>query len=201
MKGEKRMLRLIVVMLSLGLFCFSGNLQGADPVRVQLKTTAGDIVLELDSEKAPITVENFLGYVKSGHYEGTIFHRVLEDFMIQGGGIDKSGAEKKTGKSIQNEAGNGLSNVRYTVAMARMGDPNSATCQFFINTRDNGPKGLDRKTAPDSFGYCVFGKVVDGQKVVDTIAAAQVVPDPRGEPSKPVKPVVIEKAVVVTQTR
>lgn len=202
MKGEKRMLRLIVVMLSLGLFYFAGNVQGADPVRVQFKTTAGEIVLELDAEKAPITVENFLGHVKSGHYEGTIFHRVMKDFMIQCGGFDQRGVEKKAGKQIQNEAANGLSNVKYSVAMARTRDPNSATTQFFINTDENGAKGLDRSSpVGDGFGYCVFGKVIEGHKVVDAIAAAQVGPDERGEPSKPVKPVVIEKAQVVAPAR
>lgn len=142
----------------------------AKPVKVLLKTSKGDIELELDREKAPITVENFLGYVKKKHYDGTVFHRVIPNFMIQGGGFAKEGdklVEKKTGKGIKNEGRNGLKNSRGTIAMARTADPDSATAQFFINVKDN--PALDY---PNNGGYAVFGKVTKGMDVVDTIKAA-----------------------------
>jgi peptidyl-prolyl cis-trans isomerase B (cyclophilin B) len=135
---------------------------------VELHTTAGVIRLELDDDKAPGSVENFLGYVRSGHYDGTVFHRVIKGFMIQGGGMDASMKQKPTRAPITNEADNGLVNDRYTVAMARTSDPHSATAQFFINVADN--SFLDH-SAPNAqgWGYCVFGKVVDGFDVVDRI--------------------------------
>lgn len=141
--------------------------------QVRLMTNYGPITLELEPEAAPKTVANFLGYVKSGHFKGTIFHRVVDGFMIQGGGMDEDLNEKPTGAPVENEAGRafkaGLKNVRGTVAMARTNDPNSATAQFYINTVDNGT--LDWKSdAPDSIGYCVFGRVVAGMDVVDRIA-------------------------------
>jgi cyclophilin family peptidyl-prolyl cis-trans isomerase len=142
----------------------------AKAAKVRLKTSAGDIVLELNAEKAPVTVENFLGYVKKKHYDGTVFHRVIGTFMIQGGGFaatDGKLVEKETGKGIKNEGQNGLSNARGTIAMARTSDPNSATAQFFINVVDNGPS-LDY---PSNGGYAVFGKVVEGMDVVDKIKA------------------------------
>jgi len=131
--------------------------------KVRLKTSDGDIVLELNAAKAPVTVENFLGYVKKKHYDGTVFHRVIDGFMIQGGGFaveDGALIEKTTGKGITNEGQNGLKNERATIAMARTSDPNSATAQFFINVKDN--DGLNG-------GYAVFGKVVAGMEVVDKI--------------------------------
>jgi peptidyl-prolyl cis-trans isomerase A (cyclophilin A) len=135
--------------------------------KVKLATLAGDIVIELDAAKAPKTVENFVTYVKAGHYNGTIFHRVIPTFMIQGGGMTADMKEKPTRAPIPLESKNGLSNVRGTVAMARTNDPNSATSQFFINVKDN--DSLDAANARDGNGYAVFGKVVSGMDVVDKI--------------------------------
>jgi len=128
----------------------------------------GTITLELDAEHAPITVANFLNYVESGHYNGVIFHRVIEDFMIQGGGFDTDMKEKETGDPIENEADNGLENDHYTVAMARTSDPHSASAQFFINTTDNDFLNHTSKTS-SGWGYAVFGKVIDGEDIVDQI--------------------------------
>jgi cyclophilin family peptidyl-prolyl cis-trans isomerase len=139
----------------------------AKPAKVLLKTSLGNITLELDAAKAPVTVENFLGYVRKKHYDGTVFHRVIDGFMIQGGGFaltDGAVVEKTSGKGIINESQNGLKNARGTIAMARTSDPNSATAQFFINVKDN--PMLDY---PSNGGYAVFGKVVDGMDVVDKI--------------------------------
>jgi peptidyl-prolyl cis-trans isomerase B (cyclophilin B) len=135
---------------------------------VILHTTRGDITLELDAAKAPKTVANFLQYVRDGHYDNTVFHRVIDGFMIQGGGMEPGMKEKATRGAVANEAGNGLANDRYTVAMARTSDPHSATAQFFINVGDN---AFLNHTAPTAqgWGYCVFGKVVAGQDVVDKI--------------------------------
>jgi peptidyl-prolyl cis-trans isomerase B (cyclophilin B) len=131
----------------------------------------GVITLELDAEKAPISTQNFLSYVNSGHYNNTIFHRVIKDFMIQGGGFEPGMKQKPTGAEIQNEANNGLKNNKYTVAMARTNAPHSATAQFFINTVDN---GFLNHTAPSAqgWGYAVFGKVVSGTEVVDAVRGA-----------------------------
>ncbi len=136
--------------------------------KVKFVTTAGDIVVELDAAKAPKTVANFLQYVKSGHYDGTIFHRVIGNFMIQGGGMTADMKEKETRPPIGLESKNGLANQRGTIAMARTNDPDSATAQFFINLKDN--TFLDRAEAQDGWGYTVFGKVVSGMDAVDAIA-------------------------------
>jgi peptidyl-prolyl cis-trans isomerase A (cyclophilin A) len=161
--------------------------------KVRLATSEGDIVLELDREKAPKTVDNFLTYVKAGHYDGTIFHRVIPAFMIQGGGMKPDMSEKKTLSPIPLESRNGLSNMRGSVAMARTMDPDSATAQFFINTVDNA--FLDQANARDGNGYAVFGKVVAGMEVVDKIRA---VPTQSAGPHQnvPVKPVLIRKAAL-----
>ncbi|MGD8408458.1 MAG: peptidylprolyl isomerase [Thiohalophilus sp.] len=135
---------------------------------VKLHTNKGTIVLELNAEKAPKTVENFLDYARNGFYDGTIFHRVIDGFMIQGGGMEPGMSEKKTNAPIQNEANNGLTNERGTIAMARTPDPHSATAQFFINVSDNTFLNFRAETM-DGWGYCVFGKVVDGMDVVDSI--------------------------------
>ena len=163
--------------------------------RVQLQTSQGTIVIALDAAKAPKTVENFLGYVRDGHYDGTIFHRVIPGFMIQGGGFDSGMDQKPTGAPIENEADNGLSNRRGTIAMARTGNPHSATAQFFVNLVDNGPLDHTGKT-PQGWGYTVFGEVVEGMDVVDKIAK---VPTGNAGPHQnvPRQPVVIEKATVV----
>ena len=163
--------------------------------KVRLKTDMGDIVLELDQKKAPITVENFLKYVEKKHYDGTVFHRVMPNFMIQGGGMTLANGqmiEKPTDRPIRNESQNGLKNLRGTIAMARTMVLDSATSQFFINVVDN--PMLDY---PSNGGYAVFGKVVEGMDVVDKIKSGQTVAGPTGEPSTPVNPVVIQSASVV----
>lgn len=159
--------------------------------KVRLSTSVGEIVLELDREKAPRTVDNFIGYVKSGHYAGTIFHRVIPNFMVQGGGMDKAMSEKKTGAPIPLESRNGLKNERGTVAMARTNDPNSATAQFFINVQDNA--FLDQPNSRDGNGYAVFGRVVEGMDVVDKI---REMPTTTKGPHQnvPVEPILIKKA-------
>ena len=157
--------------------------------KVKLSTSAGDIVLELDAAKAPKTVDNFLQYVKSGHYDGTVFHRVINNFMIQGGGMTPDLQPKPTSKPIELESRNGLTNDRGTVAMARTNDPNSATAQFFINVKDNA--FLNQAQARDGNGYTVFGKVIGGMDVVDKIRSV-----PTGPGDVPKTPVVIEKATV-----
>ncbi|MFO1321660.1 MAG: peptidylprolyl isomerase [Burkholderiales bacterium] len=135
---------------------------------VRLNTSLGSITLELDAAKAPVTVENFLQYVADGHYANTIFHRVIDGFMIQGGGFEPGMKQKPTRATIKNEADNGLKNAAYTIAMARTPDPHSASSQFFINAVDN--DFLDyRASTPQEYGYCVFGRVVEGKDVVDRI--------------------------------
>jgi len=137
-------------------------------MKVEIATSLGSIIVELNQEKAPKTVENFLGYIKSGFYDGTIFHRVIEGFMIQGGGMDKDMKTKPTNPSIENEANNELSNLLGTIAMARTSNPHSATAQFFINTEDN--PGLDFQSETEQgWGYCVFGEVTEGSEVVSAI--------------------------------
>jgi len=162
--------------------------------KVQLVTSLGDITIELYPDKAPKSVENFLGYVKSGFYDGTIFHRVIGDFMIQGGGFTKDLRQKPTRAAIPIESRNGLGNLRGTVAMARTADPNSATAQFFINTVDN-PR-LDY-ASEDSPGYAVFGKVVSGLDVVDRIRAVETGAQGPFRGDVPVTAVVIEKATLL----
>lgn len=162
---------------------------------VELHTNHGVIKLELDEAKAPKTVENFLNYVKKGHYDGTIFHRVINGFMIQGGGFEPGLKQKPTDAPIANEANNGLKNDTYTIAMARTNDPHSATAQFFINVNDN--EFLNHSsTTPQGWGYAVFGKVVEGQDIVDKIKAVKT--GSKGfHQDVPNDDVVIEKAVVV----
>jgi len=161
--------------------------------KVQLKTSLGTIVVQLDPAKAPKTVENFLQYVKDKHYDGTIFHRVINGFMIQGGGFTPDMAQKPTRAPIPLEAKNGLKNDEYTIAMARTGNPHSATAQFFINVKNN--DGLNAPS-PDGHGYAVFGKVVQGQDVVDKIKA--VATGNRGHyQNVPTTPVIIESATLL----
>ena len=164
----------------------------ADTVRVQLCTSAGDIVIELDSAKAPKTTENFLGYVRSGYYDGTIFHRVIENFMIQAGGFEAEMKSKQPGANIENEADNGLSNTLGSVAMARTSDPHSASAQFFINAGDNA--FLDFKSrSSGGWGYCVFGAVVGGMEIVDKIIGSPTT-SRAGHKDVPVDEIVIERA-------
>ena len=166
-------------------------------VYVKLTTTKGDIVLELNSAKAPATVANFVQYVKDGFYDGLIFHRVIPGFMIQGGGMDKAMTQKTTRQAIVNEADNGLKNEAYTVAMARTPDPNSATAQFFINVVNNGMLDFTSKT-PQGWGYAVFGKVVEGKEVVDAIKAVPTANKGMHQ-NVPVEPVTIIKAEVISR--
>ena len=170
----------------------------ANPV-VKIETSEGNIVIELNQDKAPNTVANFLGYVEDGFYDGTIFHRVISNFMVQGGGFDTHHKKKDTKAPIKNEADNGLSNVRGSIAMARTGDPHSATAQFFINVVDN--RMLDH-TSPTTqgWGYVVFGKVIEGMDVVDKIRGATTnTGSLMGYPARdvPVKDIVMTKVTVV----
>jgi peptidyl-prolyl cis-trans isomerase B (cyclophilin B) len=165
--------------------------------KVLLKTNKGDITLTLDAAKAPKTVANFVQYAKSGHYDGTIFHRVIDNFMIQGGGMSTGLKEKKSGDQIENEANNGLKNERGTVAMARTSDPHSATAQFFINVNDN---DFLNHTAPNAqgWGYAVFGKVTDGLDVVDAIRKVKT-GNTGFHQDVPAEDVLIEKASVLEE--
>jgi peptidyl-prolyl cis-trans isomerase B (cyclophilin B) len=165
--------------------------------KVLLKTNKGDITLTLDAAKAPKTVANFVQYVKSGHYDGTIFHRVIDNFMIQGGGMTTGLKEKSSGAQIENEANNGLKNERGTVAMARTSDPHSATAQFFINVNDN---DFLNHTAPNAqgWGYAVFGKVTDGLDVVDAIRKVET-GNAGFHQDVPAEDVLIEKASVLEE--
>lgn len=162
---------------------------------VKLHTNLGTITLQLDAEKAPNTVKNFLEYVNSGFYDNTIFHRVIDNFMIQGGGFERGMKQKKTNAPIQNEAGNGLTNDKYTVAMARTSDPHSATAQFFINVKNNSFLNYSAPN-PQDYGYCVFGKVVEGTDVVDAIRGVRTGSN-AGHQDVPVEDVTITKAEVV----
>ena len=162
---------------------------------IKLHTNYGEITLELDSEKAPITVQNFIDYVNSGHYDNTVFHRVIDGFMIQGGGFEPGLVQKQTRAPIRNEAANGLKNDKYTVAMARTSDVNSATAQFFINVADNDFLNYSSPT-PQGFGYCVFGKVVEGMDVVDKIKKVRT-GDRGGHQNVPLENVLLEKAKVI----
>ena len=162
--------------------------------KVQLQTSKGEITIELDDAKAPVTVANFVEYVKSGHYDGTVFHRVIPGFMIQGGGFEPGMKQKPTGATIQNESANGLTNDRYTVAMARTSAPHSATAQFFINATDNG--FLNRAQSQDGWGYAVFGRVSAGTEVVDAIEHVKTGRS-GGHGDVPVEDVLILRATVL----
>lgn len=171
-----------------------GKTMSTNP-QVQLNTNQGVILIELDAEKAPKTVENFLTYVKEGFYDGTIFHRVINNFMIQGGGFEPGMKQKETHEPVENEANNGLKNDRYSLAMARTPDPHSATAQFFINVNDNDFLNFTSPTS-QGWGYAVFGKVVEGTEIVDAIK--QVKTGSKGfHQDVPAEDVVIESAVIV----
>jgi peptidyl-prolyl cis-trans isomerase A (cyclophilin A) len=186
MQGMRRTLTTLATVATL---TFTGLAAAAEAPQVLLKTSMGDITLELNQDKAPKSTANFLQYVKSGHYNGTVFHRIIPNFMIQGGGFDASGKQKPTNAPIENEAANGLKNEPYTLAMARTSVPNSATAQFFINVRNN---AFLNYPGQDGAGYAVFGKVVKGTEVVDRIKEVQT-----GPGDVPAKPVIIESASVV----
>ena len=163
--------------------------------KVKLQTNMGGIIIELNEKKAPITVKNFLQYIKNGFYDSTIFHRIIPNFMIQGGGFTKDMVRKQTSQPIKNEASNGLKNNRGTIAMARTNNPNSATSQFFINHKNNDSLNY---AGPSNPGYTVFGKVVEGMDVVNEIAAVKTAVR-NGMRDVPVKPVVIKSAKVISQ--
>lgn len=163
---------------------------------VELHTNHGVIRLELDDVKAPVTVANFLSYVGKGHYDGTVFHRVIKGFMVQGGGFDANFQQKPTEATIENEAGNGLTNQHYTVAMARTSAPHSASAQFFINTTNNSFLNFKDETV-SGWGYAVFGKVVAGTEVVDAIEKVRT-GNKAGHDDVPLENVLIERAVVVS---
>jgi peptidyl-prolyl cis-trans isomerase B (cyclophilin B) len=169
--------------------------KAADTSRVRIETNLGNMVVELNSAAAPKTVENFLQYVRDGHYNATVFHRVIKGFMIQGGGFTEDLQQKSTRPPIPNEADNGLKNLRGTIAMARTADPNSATAQFFINTVDNAFLDFTAKT-PKGWGYCVFGKVVEGMDAVDAIEK-QPTTSKRIGGDVPVTSVIIKNAVII----
>lgn len=162
---------------------------------IKLETNLGDITIELDSEKAPLTAKNFLEYVNSGYYDNTLFHRVIDGFMIQGGGFEPGMKQKSARSPIQNEAANGLKNEKYTIAMARTSDVHSATAQFFINVADNASLNYTSST-PRGFGYCVFGRVVDGEDVVDKIRKVKT-GSRSGHQDVPLEDVVVRKAYVM----
>ncbi len=192
-------LRLKVALLAIGVFplicgsALAGQNQG-DKVMVEMTTSKGVIELELDAKNAPITVANFLEYVKSGHYDGTIFHRVIPGFVIQGGGLQSGMTEKATGTPIENEADNGLKNLTGAICMARTNEPHSATSQFFINLKDNSFLDHTEKSAT-GWGYAVFGRVVSGMDVVEAIAAVPT-GNAGGHSDVPLEDIVLEKAVV-----
>ena len=164
--------------------------------QVDLETSQGTIRVELDDEKAPETVKNFLTNVENGHYDGTVFHRVIKGFMIQGGGFEPGMAQKPTGSTIMNEAGNGLKNAKYTLAMARTSAPHSATAQFFINAADNEFLNFKSET-PQGWGYAVFGRVISGQDVVDAIEKVRT-GNRGGHADVPLDDVTITRATVVS---
>lgn len=163
--------------------------------KVKLTTNHGDIVLQLDAEKAPLTTENFVQYVKDGHYNGTVFHRVIKGFMIQGGGFEAGMNQKKTRASIQNEADNGLKNKKYSIAMARTMEPHSASAQFFINASDNDFLNHSGKNV-QGWGYAVFGEVIEGREVVDAIEKVAT-GSKAGHQDVPADDVIIEKAEII----
>ncbi len=170
-------------------FCGILSAHAQSPVLVRVHTNAGSFLIELDSTRAPLTVANFLEYVRAGHYNGTIFHRVIGNFVAQGGGYDPQYVEKPTHSNVPNESGNGLSNRRGTVGIARTGDPHSANAQFYINLSDNA--ALDPQ--PSRWGYAVFGKVIEGMTIVDEIGAVATGPGGPFDKDVPIKPVIIER--------
>jgi peptidyl-prolyl cis-trans isomerase B (cyclophilin B) len=189
------MQRLILPMILILIFCLTGPAVAADKPQVVMETSKGVVVIELYAQKAPITTANFLAYVQGGFYDNTIFHRVIRGFMIQGGGLTADMRKKPNREPIRNEADNGLKNIAGTIAMARTGDPHSATAQFFINVKDN-PFLDHRANTPRGWGYCVFGRVIKG---MDVVHAIENVPTGRkaGRADVPVEPVVIQHMTLV----
>lgn len=170
-------------------YCAPGAAQSQEPTRVRVQTTMGSFVIELDAARAPLTVANFLEYARAGHYDGTVFHRVINNFVAQGGGYDEKYVERPTRAGIPNESGNGLSNRRGTVGIARTGDPHSANAQFYINLADN--PALDPQSS--RWGYAVFGRIVEGMNILDEIGAVATGTVVQFDKDAPLKPVVIQK--------
>jgi len=185
----QRLNTLVLVVASVLFSLISPQTSAADGPRVRLQTNKGNIVIELDPQRAPLSVANFLEYVRSGHYQGTTFHRVINNFVAQAGGYDEKQTEKPTRAAVANESGNGLSNRRGTVAMARTGAPHSGTSQFYINLGDN--VALDPQVS--RWGYAVFGRVVEGMEVVDAIASTETGEVGTFKSDVPLKPIVIQK--------
>ena len=191
--------RLLLTSISLAILLFAQASLAADAPRVLIRTTLGDIVVELNQEKAPMSVQNFLGYVNEGFYNGTIFHRVIDGFMLQGGGFTQNLERKPTNAPVKNEADNGLKNNRGTIAMARTNMPHSATSQFFINVVDNDFLNFRGATAR-GWGYAVFGRVIEGMDVVDKIRKVPTGPSGPFSKDVPKTPVVIESVSVLSAT-
>jgi cyclophilin family peptidyl-prolyl cis-trans isomerase len=183
----------LMLLLLCSVVIFGQEARGQDARRVRVETSMGAFVIELDPDRAPLTTANFLEYVRNGHYVGTIFHRVVGGFVAQGGGHDERGVEKPTGPGIPNESGNGLSNRRGTVGLARTGEAHSGNAQFYVNLADNA--NLDPQ--PTRWGYAVFGRVVEGMEVVDDIGAVATGENGSFERDAPLKPIVILKAEVL----
>jgi|TARA_B100000315_G_scaffold185334_1_gene174435 peptidyl-prolyl cis-trans isomerase A (cyclophilin A)/peptidyl-prolyl cis-trans isomerase B (cyclophilin B) len=193
------MKNLIVALLPfVAAFAIAGTLEAAGKPKVHFKTNVGDFTIELEPEKAPQTVANFLQYVREGHYDGMIFHRVIKAFMIQGGGFDTKYDKKPTRGPIPNEADKGIPNERGTIAMARTGDPHSATNQFFINVKFNGFLNYRSKTQ-QGWGYTAFGRVIDGMNIVGRISRMETGPGGPFPTDVPQKQVVIEKAKIISE--
>lgn len=189
------MTRFKLLILSVFLFSFSLSSFAADPVKVKMITNKGDIILELYPDKAPATVKNFVNYAEKNFYNKTIFHRVIDGFMIQGGGFTNAQDRKRTLSPIKNEADNGLKNDRGSIAMARTSDPHSATAQFFINLKNNDFLNHTRKSM-NGWGYTVFGKVIDGMAVVDKIAKVKTIRT-AGQQNIPLDPIYIEDVQIM----
>ena len=178
------------------IFAVIGNLQATGKPKVHFKTTMGDFTVELEPDKAPQTVANFLQYVREGHYDGLIFHRVIKAFMVQGGGFDKNYNKTATREPIENEADKGIPNERGTIAMARTNDPHSATNQFFINVKFNGFLN-HRSKSQQGWGYTAFGRVIDGMSIVGRISMMKTGPGGPFPSDVPVEQVIIEKAKII----
>ncbi len=191
-----RLLRIVGLLVALFAFAGAGDALAQGKPKVKFITSLGEFIVELEPEKAPGTVENFLGYVRDGHYTGTIFHRVIPGFVVQGGGFSREYRRRRTGAPIRNEADTGLSNERGTIAMARTSDPHSATDQFYINIRLN--KGLDHTAKTrNGWGYTAFGRVIDGMRIISRISRVERGPGGPFRQDVPRTPVVIEKAEII----
>jgi peptidyl-prolyl cis-trans isomerase A (cyclophilin A) len=186
---KRKVMRTRILLCFALLACVSFGARAQDVALVRVHTNMGSFLIELDTARAPLTTRNFLEYVRSGHYKGTIFHRVISNFVVQGGGYDDNLTEKPNREAVPNESGNGLSNRRGTVGLARTGDPHSGTSQFYVNVADN--VALDPQ--PSRWGYAVFGRIIEGMSVVDSIGAVATGARGEFESDVPLKSIVIEK--------